>query len=212
MKNWAGLLSPGIVSTFAVTIGIGAAASVLSAIIGTAIAIIVHRTDFLGNRTVSALVSLSFFLPSFILAMAWIIIGSPGGLINGWFELIGIEEAVDAYTATGIVFVMVLHEVPFVYLVCGSDPRHGRRSRKQRCAAGAAPHRVLFKITLPLLAYSLTSAVVLCFILSIEQFAIPAMMGIPGHVSVLATQLYLLVRFPPPDYGLAAAVDLRSAR
>jgi iron(III) transport system permease protein len=58
------------------------------------------------------------------------------------------------------------------------------------------------------LSFSITSSLVLTFILSIEQFAIPALMGIPGRITVLATQLYLLVSFPPPDYGLAAAIGL----
>ena len=211
LANWVGLASPGIASTFVTTIGIGIAASLISAVFGTAIAIVVHRTDFRGASVVTALVSLSFFLPSFILAMAWIIIGSPGGLINGLLEdVLGLESwKVDAYTATGIVFVMALHEVPFVYLlmrgpILGMDASFEEAAR----AAGASPYAVLRKITLPLLSFSLTSSVVLSFILSIEQFAIPALMGIPGHVAVLATQLYLLVRFPPPDYGLAAAVGL----
>lgn len=211
LDNWLGLLSPGVVNTFITTISIGVAASVLASVVGTAIAIIVHRTDFRGSKTVTALVSLSFFLPSFILAMAWIIIGSPGGLINGVLEeIFGLQSwRVDAYTATGIVFVMALHEVPFVYLlmrgpILGMDATFEEAAR----AAGASPYAVLRRITLPLLSFSLTSSVVLSFILSIEQFAIPALMGIPGHVTVLATQLYLLVLFPPPDFGLAASVGL----
>lgn len=211
LENWAGLVSPGVVSTFVTTIGVGIAASVLAAVVGTAIAIIVHRTDFPGGGAVTALVSLSFFLPSFILAMAWIIIGSPGGLINGVLDdILGAQGwRVDAYTVTGIIFVMALHEVPFVYLlmrgpILGMDATFEEAAR----ASGASPYSVLRRITLPLLSFSLTSSVVLSFILSIEQFAIPALMGIPGHVTVLATQLYLLVRFPPPDYGLAASIGL----
>jgi iron(III) transport system permease protein len=209
--NWAGLVSPGVVNTFVTTIGIGIAASIMAAVVGTAIAIIVHRTDFSGGPVVTALVSLSFFLPSFILAMAWIIIGSPGGLINGVLDdILGLHGwRVDAYTVAGIIFVMALHEVPFVYLlmrgpILGMDATFEEAAR----AAGASPYAVLRRITLPLLSFSLTSSVVLSFILSIEQFAIPALMGIPGHVTVLATQLYLLVRFPPPDYGLAASIGL----
>jgi iron(III) transport system permease protein len=209
--NWAGLVSPGVVNTFVTTIGVGIAASIMAAVVGTAIAIIVHRTDFSGGPVVTALVSLSFFLPSFILAMAWIIIGSPGGLINGVLDdILGLHGwRVDAYTVAGIIFVMALHEVPFVYLlmrgpILGMDATFEEAAR----AAGASPYAVLRRITLPLLSFSLTSSVVLSFILSIEQFAIPALMGIPGHVTVLATQLYLLVRFPPPDYGLAASIGL----
>ena len=211
LDNWAGLASSGVVGSFLTTIGIGVAASVLATFVGTAIAIIVHRTDFRGASTVTALVSISFFLPSFILAMAWIIIGSPGGLINGVLQdILGLQDwGVDAYTATGIVFVMTLHQVPFVYLlmrgpILGMDASFEEAAR----AAGASPSAVLRRITLPLLSFSLTSSLVLSFVLSIEQFAIPALMGIPGHVTVLATQLYLLVRFSPPDYGLAAAVGL----
>ncbi len=211
LNNWARLASPGVVGSFLMTMGIGVAASVLSAAVGTAIAIIVHRTDFRGASTVSTLVSLSFFLPSFILAMAWIIIGSPGGLINGILEdVLGLQGwRVDAYTPTGIIFVTTLHLVPFVYLlmrgpILGMDASFEEVAR----TAGATPFAVLRRITLPLLSFSLTSSLVLTFVLSIEQFAIPALMGIPGHVTVLATQLYLLVRFSPPDYGLAAAVGL----
>lgn len=211
LANWLALGSPNIMGTMATTIGIGVAASLISVIIGTAIAIVVHRTDFRGGKAVTALVSLSFFLPSFILAMAWIIIASPGGLINGLLEdVLEIQGwKVDAYTITGIVFVTALHQIPFVFLamsgpIIGMDATFEEAAR----AAGGSPFAVLRRVTLPLLSFSLTSSLVLSFVLSIEQFAIPALMGIPGRVPVLATQLYLLVRFPPPDYGLAAAIGL----
>ncbi len=211
LANWQGLFSSGVMGTFVTTIGVGVGASLLAALIGTTIAIIVHRTDMKGGKVITALVSLSFFLPSFILAMAWIIIGSPGGLINGVLQdILDIQSwQVDVYTVAGIIFVMALHEVPFVYLIM-RGPIMGMDSTFEEAAraAGASPYAVLRRITLPLLSFSLTSCLVLSFILSIEQFAIPALMGLPGHVTVLATQLYLLVRFPPPDYGLAAAVGL----
>jgi iron(III) transport system permease protein len=93
LANWGGLLSRGVIGTFATTIGIGLASSLASAFYGTAIAFILHRTDIRLARLLAALVSLSFFLPSFILAMAWIIIGSPGGLINGLLQdVLGIQS------------------------------------------------------------------------------------------------------------------------
>ena len=198
LAKWGALFSPGVISTLGTTIQIGLASSLIAALIGTAIAIVIHRTDFKGADAVNALVSISFFIPSFILAMAWIIVGSPGGLINGVLEDIFEIESfqVDVYSVLGIIFVMVLHQVPFVYLVM-RGPIIGMDSSFEEAArvSGATPLSVLRRVTLPLLSFSLTSSVVLAFILSIEQFAIPALMGIPGHVTVLATQLYLLVRF-----------------
>jgi len=64
-------------------ISISLATAILSTIGGAIMAWIVARTDFRHKTLVTTLTGLSFCFPGFILAMAWIIIGSPGGLING---------------------------------------------------------------------------------------------------------------------------------
>ena len=122
---------------------------------------------------------------------------------------VGLPGKMDIYTTWGIILVMVLHQVPFVYLtmrgpITAMDAMFEEAAR----TAGATPAQVLRLITLPLLAYSIVSSFILTFITSIEQFAIPALIGSPGRIHVLATQLYLLCRFPPTDYGLAAAIGL----
>lgn len=211
LANYANLTSPGVLSTIGTTLWIGLASSALCIVIGTLIALIVHRTDFKYGNLVTGFVGLAFYFPSFILAMAWIIIGAPGGILNAALgDLLGITWLrVDIYTSIGIVFVMVLHQVPFVYLtmrgpIMGMDPIYEEAAR----TAGAKPSAVVRKVTLPLLSYSLLSSFILTFIITIEQFAIPALIGIPGQVTMLATQLYLLVRFTPADYGLAAAIGI----
>ena len=210
-RNYAGLASAGVLSTIGTTLWIGLLSSALCIVIGTAIALVVHRTDFKYGTLVTALIGLAFYFPSFILAMAWIIIGAPGGIFNAVVDdVLGLPWLrSDIYTAAGIVFVMVLHQVPFVYLtmrgpIIGMDAIYEEAAR----TSGAKPHEVLYRVTLPLLSYSLLSSFILTFIITIEQFAIPALIGIPGQVTMLATQLYLLVRFSPADYGLAAAVGL----
>ena len=210
LANYAGLFSPGVMNTVLITLWIGVLTAVISVILGVAIALIVHRTDFRYPNTITALVGLAFYFPSFILAMAWIIIGSPGGIINFiWGTLLGLPGRMDIYSITGIVLVMVLHQVPFVYLtmrgpITAMDGIYEEAAR----TAGATPAQVLRRVTLPLLGYSVVSSFILTFITSIEQFAIPQMIGAPGRVYVLASQLYFLCRFPPTDYGLAAAVGL----
>jgi iron(III) transport system permease protein len=211
LDNYANLASSGVISSMLTTLWIGLLSSILCIIIGTTIALIVHRTDFKYGKLITALVGLAFYFPSFILAMAWIIIGAPGGVINAVLrDVLGINAfQSDIYTAGGIIFVMVLHQVPFVYLtmrgpILGMDGIYEEAAR----TSGAKPTAVLYRVTLPLLGYSLLSSFILTFIITIEQFAIPALIGIPGHVTMLATQLYLLVRFTPADYGLAAAIGI----
>ncbi|KRE18239.1 hypothetical protein ASE63_03485 [Bosea sp. Root381] len=211
LQNYAGLASSGVLSSMTTTLIIGLFTSVISIVVGTTIALIVHRTDFRYGNIVVALIGLSFYFPSFILAMAWIIVGAPGGIYNTIIDdVLGMSWLrADIYTSAGIVFVMSLHQVPFVYLtmrgpISGMDPIYEEAAN----TAGAKPHQVLLRVTLPLLGYSLISSFILTFVMTIEQFAIPALLGIPGQVTMLATQLYLLVRFTPTDYGLAAAIGV----
>ncbi|WP_323010560.1 iron ABC transporter permease [Paracoccus sp. (in: a-proteobacteria)] len=211
LDNYARLATGGVVKTIGVTLLVALTTSAACIFIGTTLALIAYRTDFAYGNVITALVGLAFYFPSFILAMAWIIIGSPGGVFNSLVaDALGIEWLrIDIYSTAGIIFVMVLHQVPFVYLVMrgpiiGMDGIYEEAAR----TAGAKPVTVIRKVTLPLLGYSLLSSFILTFILAIEQFAIPALIGIPGQVNMLATQLYLLVRFAPTDYGLAAAIGV----
>ncbi len=213
LKNYAGLLSEGVLSTVALTMWIGILTAILSVIFGTVIALVVHRTDFKYPNTITALIGLAFYFPSFILAMAWIIIGSPGGVINYvWSNLLGLPGKMDIYSTIGIVLVMVLHQVPFVYLtmrgpITAMDGIYEEAAR----TAGATPAQVLRRITLPLLAYSVVSSFILTFITSIEQFAIPALIGSPGRITCSRHSSICSAAFPRPttDWRLQSASPSR---
>ena len=214
LANWANLVSPGVVETLLTTLAVAGLSTCFAMVMGTALALVIHRTDFRWPSTMTGLLGHSFYFPSFILAMAWIVIGSPGGIINDILrEFLNIESvSVDIYSTWGIIFVMILHQVPFVYLtirgpIMGMDPSYEEAAR----TAGASPWCMLRRVTLPMLAYALASSAVLCRVLTLEQFGIPVLIGVPGHVTVLATQIYLLCRFPPTAYGLAAAIGLTLA-
>ena len=212
LRNYANLASEGVLNTIWTTLWIGLVTAAFCIVIGTALALVVHRTDFRWPRLMTALIGLAFYFPSFLVAMAWIIMGSPGGIVNAVLgDLLGIGDwlRVDIYSAFGIIYVSVLHQVPFVYLTVRGPIIHMDATYEEAArASGARPSTVMRRVTLPLLGYSLASSFILVFILSIEQFAVPALIGIPGQVTMLATQLYLLVRFSPVDYGLAAAIGL----
>ena len=210
LQNWIDLTSPGVIDTLFTTLQISLVTTIVAMIIGTALALVIHRTDFRWPNAMTGFLGMSFYFPSFILAMAWIVIGSPGGLVNDIARaLFDVELDVDIYSVWGIILVMILHQVPFVYLtmrgpVLGMDPSYEEAAR----TSGASPMTMLFKVTLPMLFYALASSALLCLVMCLEQFGIPVLLGIPGRVTVLATQIYLLCRFPPTAFGLAAAVGL----
>ena len=211
LENWAGLTSAGVVGTLMTTCLISGATAIFSVISGAVMAWIVARTDFGPKGLVAALTGLSFCFPGFILAMAWIIIGSPGGLINAFLgDVLGFTGyKLDIYSALGIIWIQVLHLTPFTFFSLRA-PLTSMDAGLEEAAymSGATPWQAARKVTLPLMIYPLLSSLLLSFVLAVEQFAIPAMVGIPGHINVLATQLYLLTSFSPPNHGLAAAIGL----
>jgi len=138
LANWANLASPGVVETLLTTLEVAGLSTLFAMVMGTALALVIHRTDFHWPSTMTGLLGLSFYFPSFILAMAWIVIGSPGGVINDLLRLLNIESvSVDIYSAAGIIFVMVLHQVPFVYLTIRGPIRAWIRATRKRPARRA---------------------------------------------------------------------------
>lgn len=211
LQNWMDLGSAAIGNTLLTTCLISIATAVLSTAGGSAMAWLVYRTDFRHKRALVGSVGLSFFFPGFILAMAWVILASPGGIFNDILEeWIGTDLfRFDVYSVSGIVWIQVLHIVPFAFFTL-RGPLISMDSGLEEAAyaSGASPWQVVRRVTVPLMLFPMLSSLLLCFVLSVEQFAIPAMVGIPGHVNTLATELYLLTSFSPPNTGLAAAVGL----
>jgi iron(III) transport system permease protein len=210
-QNWLDLGSGNIIHTLLITCFISVVTAVFSTLGGAVLTWLVYRTDFRFKNSLVAAVGLSFFFPGFILAMAWVILASPGGIFNELLEDILGPEWVrfDIYSVWGIIWIQVLHIVPFAFFTLrGPMITMDSSLEEAGYASGANPWAVIRRVTLPLMIFPLMSSLLLCFVLSVEQFAIPAMVGIPGHVNTLATELYLLTSFSPPNTGLAAAVGL----
>ncbi len=211
LRNWLDLASTGVVNTLFTTCVISVLTALFSSASGAVMAWLIYRTDFRYKRLLVASIGLSFFFPGFILAMAWVILASPGGILNDVLsDFLGIDFIqFDVYSIAGIIWIQVLHITPFAFFTLRGPLMSMDSSLEEAAyASGAHPWQVVRRVTLPLMIFPALSSLLLCFVLSVEQFAIPAMVGIPGHVNTLATELYLLTSFSPPNTGLAAAIGL----
>ena len=72
--------------------------------------------------------------------------------------------------------------------------------------SGAGVGKTFYHITFRLALPSVLSVLLLTFVRAIESFEIPALVGIPGGVTVLTTEIYLKLQAGLlPQYGLASA-------
>jgi iron(III) transport system permease protein len=188
---------------------LGASSAAFATILGTVLAWIVVRTDTpcRGLLEVAALVP--FICPPFIGALAWTLLGSPNaGLLNQWArKLLGIERLVNIYSLGGMVLVIGLYTAPFVLLIVGGALRSMDASTEEASMmAGAGQAATTALITLPMVAPAILAGAFLAFVLALEQFGVPAVLGLPARIPVLTTKIWTTISEYPPQYGQGAAL------
>jgi iron(III) transport system permease protein len=188
---------------------LGAGSAAFATLLGTLLAWIVVRTDtpFRGLLEVAALVP--FICPPFIGALAWTLLGSPNaGLLNQWArKLLGIERLVNIYSLGGMVLVIGLYTAPFVLLIVGGALRSMDASMEEASMmAGAGQAATTALVTLPMVAPAILAGAFLAFVLALEQFGVPAVLGLPARIPVLTTKIWTTISEYPPQYGQGAAL------
>jgi iron(III) transport system permease protein len=172
----------------------------------------IERTDLPARNLVFTLLLLPLAIPGLIKAIGWSLLASPSiGVINVLFRyLLGIEKnsgPFNIYSLGGIIFVSTLSLVPsFMLMVAGSlrnlDPVLEEASE----VSGASLIQTQRRITLPLLRPALFGAFIFFFASALDDFQIPAVLGLGSGIRVLSTKIYLAAQptLGLPNYGLAS--------
>ena len=80
---------------------------------------IVARTDTPGRGVLEVLITLPFFIPPILTAMAWGMLGNPQvGMINlAWKAVTGSQTSpINVYSYGGVVWHMMQYSTPFLFL------------------------------------------------------------------------------------------------
>jgi len=176
------------------TIKLGGLTVILSTVIGVAAAWLVARTDLPHKGLLDTLFLTPYMIPPFIGAIAWIQLLSPrvGYLNRFWVQLFNTPQTpFNIYSLAGIVWVMSLHNYPFVYIIVrGALERMDPSLEEVAHMSGAGRLRVMWDITLRLVMPSITGGMLIVFIYTIANFGIPALIGMRARFFVLTTQIY----------------------
>jgi iron(III) transport system permease protein len=212
LDGYQDVLSAHSLLTLLNTVGISLAKTVPSVGIAVLLAWILARTDTPFRGTLEVLVTLPFFVPPILTAMAWGMLGNPQvGLLNQLYQwLTGSTSApINVYSYGGVVWHMMQYSVPFLFLLIvdafrAMDPSLEEAARM----CGASRFRTFRTITLQLLLPALTSAAILSFIRGIENFESPLFFGSPAGIHVITTEIYDSInQRSPPQYQYATAAS-----
>jgi iron(III) transport system permease protein len=194
---------------------LGFIVTLLSVGIGITMAMIIARTNIAFKRTLDLLVILPLFLSPFIGLVSWIALGSQNsGFINviaGTLMArlgIPVTPIVNIWSYAGIVWVMVLFFAPFCYLFTVGNLRAMDSSLEESArTSGADAMQTLLKITLPMSMPAILSSALLVFLLSIEMYPIPGMIGTTIGYTALPWKIYQDSTGFPTHFAHAAAAS-----
>jgi iron(III) transport system permease protein len=206
---YGGLLGGGrFAEAVATSAWIAATVAALAILAGVSLTWLVDRTDLPGRQYIKFALLVPTFYSSLVDVIGWSVLAAPrSGLLNQvWDGLTGRGTIVDVYTLPGIIFVMVIHFIPYVVLLT-SGPMQSMNATLEEAAeiAGGSRPAILRTITIPILFPAIAAAGLWVFILAMEMFAIPVILGSRVRVTTVAGEIYLYARGYQPNLPLAAA-------
>ncbi len=171
----------------------------------------VSRTDMPLRGFVRVMAVLTFATPSFLGAIAWVLLLGPrGGDLNLLIKaVLGLDESpFNIFSRAGIIFVFSLYVYPYIFFAaCTALDKMDTALEEAAGMLGANTARTTLTVTLPLILPAVLAGGALAVFESVVNFGVPAIVGLPRHIETLTTRIFVLFQFPP-DYEMAAATGV----
>jgi len=210
---WSVLRSPSMHSALWTTLTMGLVTVIISTVLAIMFASITTRTNTPMRGFLPLIMALVVATPSLFFAISWAMLGNErAGIINVFIQSVtGLAEGpVNVESWWGIVLVTVLRIVGLQYfLLLGPFMAMDRSLEESARVSGAGPIRAFFTIEVPVLWPAITGVAILSYIIFLESFDIPQVLGVPARIFVLPTELYsYLSAQTGPEYGRASTIGI----
>ncbi len=183
----------------------------LALTIGGIQAWIVERTNTPLRQYVLAISIVGLGVPSVLYTISLLLILGKTGPVNQMLmALLGQSEPVlNVYSLGGMILVEGIEYSPLCFLLLSAVFRNNDPALEEAAMmSGADVGQILRKVTLRLALPGIFALLILTFIRAFESFETPALVGRPGRVDVLTTDIYGTMQRTPPDYGEAGAFSI----
>ncbi|MPZ24881.1 MAG: ABC transporter permease subunit [Micromonosporaceae bacterium] len=205
------LLEGGITGTAGATILYGGGSAVVALLIGGALAFITTRTNAplrsLGYVTATGLIA----IPALVYAICWQLLLGRGGVLQSplerFLELFGVQDFVlSINNLAGMIWVDGANYAALAFfLLVGPMQSVDRNLEEAALTSGASGWQLLRRVLLPLMLPSVLAVLLLTGVRTLESFSVPVIIGVPGGVTVMTTEIWLSTQRLPPDESIATA-------
>lgn len=187
---------------------LGLAVAVLGTVFGVPMAWAVSRTDMPAKGLVWAAILGTFIVPSYLGAVAWILLAGPNA---GWLNRLYVwltgaaSGPLNIYSMAGLVLVIACYSFPYAFVFTRSAlDLISSEMEDAASTLGAGTLRTMFRVTLPLALPAILGAFIVEFLEAIALFGAPALIALPARFQVMTTMLWQFFEFPPKVQVAAA--------
>jgi iron(III) transport system permease protein len=202
------LASPRVMGSVVNSVELAGAVAMTATMLGGAFAFAVTRCKVPMRRLIAATPWLVFLTPSYLKALAWVLLMSPGGYL-AQMGLLSNAAANAFFSIPGLVFVHTLSLFPVAFFIVGSALA-GLGSEFEDAArlAGAPLFRVWLRINIPLLAPAIALSAIAVFAEVLSDFGLASTIARMSNFGVLTYGIYTASSDYPVDFPMAGAQAL----
>lgn len=185
--------------------------TLVSLVFGGALAWLVERTDVPFKAIAYLTTIISMGTPYILYVSAWLFLLGRAGPVNQSYRALfdTTENLINVNSLTGMVLVEGFLWSPLVFLLLSASFRAANADMEEAARMnGAGVFATLWRISLPLALPAILALALFVFIRNIEAFEVPALIGLPGRIEVITTNIYTSVKQVPPDLGRANAFSV----
>jgi len=177
-------------------------------LLGGAFALLARRCNIPARRFISAVPWLVFLTPSYLKALAWVLLISPGGYLAQW-GILSTQFIHTFFALPGLVFVQTLNLFPLATFVIGAALA-GLGSEYEDAArmAGVRPLRIWLHINGPLLMPAIALSLITIFAEVLSDFGMASTIARVSNFGVLTYGIYAAASDYPVDFPMAGVLAL----
>ena len=185
-------------------------ATTVSLLFGGVLAWVVERTNAPLKPLAYLTTIISLGTPYILYVTAWLFLLGRAGPFNDAFRQLGGEgQLLDVYSLWGMILIEGFLWSPLVFLLLSATFRAANAEMEEAARmSGASILDTVRRISLPLARPALLAMALFVFIRNLEAFDVPVLVGTPGRVTLLTTDIYLATKEVPPLLGHASAFSV----
>lgn len=212
LGNFAALLqSRGLAQAAVNSIVFSFFSMVLSLALGGSVAWLVERTDVPMKKLAWLTTIVSLGTPFIVYVAAWVFLFGRSGPINDAYRLVTGSNGtlVEISTMYGMVLVEGLLWTPLCFLLLSATFRASNAEMEEAARmSGASVSEAVRLISMKLARPAILALALFIFVLNLEAFEVPALVGMPGGINILTTEIYRSVKEIPPRMGYASSFSV----